>query len=451
MSMPAWIDDHHLDRDWLFGRLAQRRGPPAASSPSSGSSSTATTARSNSCQPVEVAVRDISNQGRLGATPRGGGTLLLTLKSAGSENHRDGDEEEEELVLKQIPAGRAALSRRLGLAREAYFFEHLAPMLSESSSSSSLPRIDYAYGNFETGEKCLIMESLRSNWVDSGIFFGPGNPNNWKRNLPELLAAAYGGDGNQRQIPTAAVVAKATFRAIAQIHAAFWKKNVLLSESNHWLRGHSWLQGNGRDSWEASQSVIQSIWKDYTKNEMTTSNDDDDDDDKMQWNSTVRSTVEKAVEGISWQAQLDRLHVDGRWTLVHGDFWPGNIMWNVADGSLRLLDWEMVGLGSGPQDLGQYILSNMDPAERRACESDLLQMYYQELMSCGVDEDKNQSLWEYVWREYRIGGVERWLWFLIYFVGQRGMTDWAQFFHDQIASFMQDHALTPADIVQPRP
>jgi hypothetical protein len=35
---------------------------------------------------------------------------------------------------------------------------------------------------------------------------------------------------------------------------------------------------------------------------------------------------------------------------------------NAANKSpIRLLDWELTGLGSGPQDLGQYILSNMEP------------------------------------------------------------------------------------------
>jgi hypothetical protein len=103
----------------------------------------------------------------------------------------------------------------------------------------------------------------------------------------------------------------------------------------------------------------------------------------------------------------------------------------------------------GPQDLGQYVLSNMDPSERRACERELVEAYYKELIRDGVDDTDN--LWEYCWKEYTVGGVERWLWFLIYFAAQPTMTDWAQFFHNQIASFMEDHKLTADDITQPRP
>ncbi len=39
-------------------------------------------------------------------------------------------------------------------------------------------------------------------------------------------------------------------------------------------------------------------------------------------------------------------------------------MWH-RDGRVKLVDWEMAGIGSGAQDLGQYVISNMDPAERR--------------------------------------------------------------------------------------
>ena len=127
-------------------------------------------------------------------------------------------------------------------------------------------------------------------------------------------------------------------------------------------------------------------------------------------------------------------------------------MWKTQNGScLRLLDWEMVGLGSGPQDLGQYILSNMNADERRACERQLVLAYYHELLQAGVKDIDKDTLWDYVWSEYKIGGVERWLWFLIYFIGQTGMLDWAQFFHDQIAAFMSDHNLTETAFTQPRP
>jgi hypothetical protein len=402
MGMPVWLDDLHIDCEWLKKKC------------------------SKPIQAKTCTVKDISNKGRLGSTPRDGATLLLTL----------GDEQ---LVIKQIPQKRAALSKQLGLGREAFFYQSLAPTLSQVSSS--LPQIYYAYANAETGEKCIVMEALPSpEWVDSGIFFGPGNPNNWARNLPAMIASAY---DCVTDAPSAAAVATRTFQAIAHTHAAFWKKPSLLDPSNDWLRGQEWLQGKGKDSWEASQQLIRGMWTQYNADDGKNKND------ALKWNQTVRAAVDKAVAGISWETQLHRLHVDGRWTLVHGDFWPGNVMWNSTNGSIKLLDWEMVGVGSGPQDLGQYVLSNMDPEERRSCERNLVQTYYKELLKFGVANE--DVLWDYCWKEYTIGGVERWLWFLIYFVAQPNMADWAQFFHNQIAAFMEDHNLSADDITQPRP
>ena len=158
--------------------------------------------------------------------------------------------------------------------------------------------------------------------------------------------------------------------------------------------------------------------------------------------------TEKAMNGISWEKQLERLNSSTNYTLVHGDFWPGNIMVSKHDvHDLKCLDWEMVGLGSGPQDLGQYILSNMDPQERRDCENELIRNYFTELTRLGVNIS-----WDECWKEYKIGGLERWLWFLVYFCGQSGpMLQWGQFFHDQIKEFVHDHDIRPTDVTQPRP
>ena len=120
---------------------------------------------------------------------------------------------------------------------------------------------------------------------------------------------------------------------------------------------------------------------------------------------------------------------------------------NNDNAMLKLLDWEMVGLGSGPQDLGQYVLSNMAGSERRDCERDLVKAYFEELKKCGVTNVD----WDYCWNEYVFGGLERWLWFLIYFAGQEGMLDWTTFFHDQVSEFMKDHQITAKDSCQPRP
>lgn len=203
--------------------------------------------------------------------------------------------------------------------------------------------------------------------------------------------------------------------------------------------------------------MVRALWLKYLDSGPKVANDTK----AIHWDANVRAAVEKAVKGISWEAQMKRLHVDGNYTLVHGDCWPGNFMWNTKENdSIRIIDWEMVGLGSGPQDLGQYVISNMDPTERKECEEDLIDAYIDEFIrtrmlvdtsdpSCHDISRDSKAMKEYCWHEYKIGGVERWIWFLVYFVGNE-LYDMAQFFHDQLTCFLRDHGLPEYDITQPR-
>eukprot|EP00974_Lingulodinium_polyedra_P033764 3246469-Lingulodinium_polyedra.AAC.1 len=64
--------------------------------------------------------------------------------------------------------------------------------------------------------------------------------------------------------------------------------------------------------------------------------------------------MNQAMASISWERYQEQMKTKP-WTLVHGDHHPANIMWIVGDdedGDYPLLvDFEVVGLGSGPQDI----------------------------------------------------------------------------------------------------
>jgi hypothetical protein len=412
LKLPAWLNDDQIDPKWISHNVQDFKDVSI----------------------TKAIVTDMSNAGRKGDKPKNGATLLLELVL---EN-----ETTRTLVIKQVPPTGLPLSQQLGLAREAFFFDQLASKIKlrlvdcddSDAPSPCIPKVYYATGDMQNGTKFVIMEDLSKDYIDSGILFGPGNPNNWDRDLPARIASAY----PSNTPPSTFDVANQTFLAIAHVHATFWKDTHLLNDEYHWLRGASWINGNQESTWKASQSLIQRAWKDL---ETTI-------DGRIQWDPLVKKIVDKAMAGISWEAQLERLNPSNDFTLVHGDFWPGNIMISKSDTrDLRLLDWEMVGLGSGPQELGQYILSNMDPSERRECEDKLIRNYHRELEQLGVELS-----WEDCWKEYLIGGLERWLWFLVYFCSREGpLLEWAQFFHDQIKEFVHDHNIQPENVTQPRP
>ena len=397
----------------------------------------------SSIQILKCEAIDVSNLGRKAkdGNAREGATLKVSVHYKMTKPQESINRNKiKTLILKQIPPSGKPLAKRLGLAREALFYNELAPRVSSSVTNDNnhiTPKTYFSWGNMETGEKMVLMEDLSADMIDSGVLFGPGNPNNWSRDLPAMIQASFP-KPDTLPPPTAAQVTKNTFMAIAKVHAHFWNNHTLFCKEDSWLRGSDWIQGQGQASWEASQSIIQDIWKRPAVQERV----------QTQWDPIVKSIIEASMKQISWGHYLKCLSERKHFTLVHGDFWPGNIMISTKDpDQIQIIDWEMVGLGSGPQDLGQYVLSNMEPSERRACEHDILREYYNELTRLGVE---NWS-WEECWKEYRLGGLERWIWFLVYFNGQEGpLLDWAKFFHDQVAAFVKDHDIKPEEIGPPR-
>ena len=60
--------------------------------------------------------------------------------------------------------------------------------------------------------------------------------------------------------------------------------------------------------------------------------------------------MDKSVSNISWESYKERINMDSVWTLVHGDYHPANQLINPDSDEVKVttLDWEMVGLESGP-------------------------------------------------------------------------------------------------------
>jgi hypothetical protein len=224
--MPIWITDSQIDPIWIAEKM------PIFSNVS------------------ECIVKDISNDTRKGDKIKNGATLLVQMIS--KENNPISNVQT--LVVKQIPSTGLGLSKNLGLAREAIFYNELAPKIKVQSnydngndddddegsnkkniSALCVPKIYYATGDMIDGSKIVFMEDLSEGFIDSGILFGPGNPNNWKRDLQAKIEEAYPQSSSSFP-PTSFEVANETSLAIAEIHATFWRDSKLLDEKYSWLR-----------------------------------------------------------------------------------------------------------------------------------------------------------------------------------------------------------------------
>jgi hypothetical protein len=118
----------------------------------------------------------------------------------------------------------------------------------------------------------------------------------------------------------------------------------------------------------------------------------------------------------------------------------------LDDCSVRLIDWEACGLGSGPQDLGQFMISHTQPAERAKIEREALAAYYSELKAANPHIEMTLGQ---CWDEYVAGGLARWLFFLPY-DGWGAPHEVSQYFCDQTLAFIRDHGITAENVPMPR-
>ena len=137
-------------------------------------------------------------------------------------------------------------------------------------------------------------------------------------------------------------------------------------------------------------------------------------------------------------------------TFVHGDFHPGNIMWLPDDPvcRVRFLDWEVVSLDYGPQELGQYVIAAVDMSEYGVdVQSHWVNAYYEELVARNPDIENGCS-YEACFNNFVNGGIRRWLIMLSKF--STIDLKMFNFFADQVDTFRKLHSVQPQNVSYPR-
>ncbi len=103
------------------------------------------------------------------------------------------------------------------------------------------------------------------------------------------------------------------------------------------------------------------------------------------------------------QRALERLAAEvraGPTCFVHGDAHAGNV-YRQADGTLGLVDWQILQTGNWAQDVAYHLAAVLTPEDRRSHERALLDDYLTQLKAeGGPDLDRSQA-----WREYRVAVV----------------------------------------------
>lgn len=379
-----------------------------------------------------------------------------------TENSDDVAEKGLVMVMKHTKAGGGASSLALGLAREGCFYEWVASSISPENKKTYdtlLPAIYYAKGDMNTGDKVILLEDL-GHLVQTGYFFGGGSPLNWGRDLEKDVSSkglSLRPSDSSVNINVTELVAEAACLLAAKYHGQHWLRKDLL-ENNVWLKGSDWHVQKGEETWQGGQKYIKNSW-DVLKTTKATV-----DNTACNWSPFIIGLIDASINKISWEDYQDRIK-NAHFTLAHGDFHPANMLCTfdnalletgsltAEDITMRLVDWEVVGVGSGAQDIGQYMMSHMAPAARRQCEDRLLRVYYAKLQETiaarpaeeGAYESRGEYTFEMCKREYVYGGVERWM-FLLIILANMCPDSMQQFFLNQVEAFALDHGVTAESI-----
>ena len=269
--------------------------------------------------------------------------------------------------------------------------------------------------------------------------------------------------------PTPRAVLDEVFTQAADMHAAHWCDRSLLSCSQ--LKNVDLWTGRGRARHEAGRTSVASHW---ARVQVAVA-EGGPLHGKLNLSPKLVAIMNASVKATSWETfQAECVHGVGclgttqcvcvcltgccatacrynpdalPFTLCHGDFHAGNMLWRMKPFAglpvgLVAVDWAEVGVHHGATGLSQFLISNTTIEMRRQHERRLVELYWNRLVKQGVD-GKKYTL-EMCWDRYVRGGIERWLQMcaLLWDACVDGKLPpfGAQWFHDQLDAFIQDHA-----------
>lgn len=98
----------------------------------------------------------------------------------------------------------------------------------------------------------------------------------------------------------------------------------------------------------------------------------------------VRAFGDRYLDVLPWL--LEELATQT--TIVHGDWRADNLLMD-ADGSLAVIDFQIMSTGPGSYDLGYFLSQSLQPDVRRAAGDGLVDAYFAALSRSGVDVDRS--------------------------------------------------------------
>jgi hypothetical protein len=312
------------------------------------------------------------------------------------------------VVLKHFPPARLPAAKTLGIAREGVFYSWVTGGKASEKVfrmvSQIIPRIFFAKGDMATGEKLLIMEDLEAEGIgiSASNLFGHKSPVNWgkgakvDRDIVKAYEAEFGKTGpeipkfsdiSEMQKAIEKICSRKISECGAHWHALHWRDPGTASTSRAELPDASFLNGIwfrnmmtdtpaeeaeiGKQEWQGSLEFSVNSWRKFVSEILPTSD--------VKLDPRLVKFVDRAITDTTWENYIRDMR-SRSWTLIHGDFHPGNMIWRTITGTNKLhvvlVDWEAVGFGNGPQEIAQALISHATPEMRRAYEREVMDAYF---------------------------------------------------------------------------
>lgn len=166
----------------------------------------------------------------------------------------------------------------------------------------------------------------------------------------------------------------------AKLHASHWGDESL--EEQSWI-----LWSRSGSMRPTPPETVQAVWRGFHE----------------RYADRLAPNVVVAGSGLAERIARFRTLHEGLRCLTHNDFRPDNMMFATPAGGrpVTVLDWQSIGLGAGPGDVGYFLAGALAPDVRRAHEAELLARYHQGLIDLGVTGYDAAALR----RDYASGGL----------------------------------------------
>lgn len=400
------------------------------------------------------------------------------------------------LVLKRTQSNTDSkkYSQKLGLYREGVFYSTIGPWIQErldrgkvvpgsnenDNNSSFIPKALYSAYDIDTGQKAIVLEYYQDA-VEAGFYF-PHSVHNTVRKMQEVPQNSMADksdpgqndDGDTKTCKLRKSITIEAARIAALLHGSFYQDKSLFANASFakHLRMVDWIQGKSRESYIESQKEVVDRWSTAKSRWMN----NQFFHGKVQLGQEFVQVMDASCAlALDFDLFVSKWNLNGddesklAWSLVHGDYHPGNFLY-IKDANVRndtsdrpklmLVDWEVVGIGSGPQDLGQFLISHTETKEAFHLLDEVATVYRQTLQSIlndviGNESDAKPSVPTLgaIKREIVYGGIERWVWLFAYMTGWEESMPWMymQFFHDQMQNFIVINDIRAEDVGMPRP